>query len=114
MCGWGHICERRPERPEHSDRSEWSAHMSSDVAARASLALSLAFHIVFAALGIGLPLMFCIAEGIGLRKRDATWYVLARRWSRAAGILFVVGDRKSVVRECVYCSVAAVSFQRVE
>ena len=65
--------------------------MNSEVAARASLAVSLAFHIVFAALGIGLPLMFCIAEGIGLRKRDATWYVLARRWSRAAGILFVVG-----------------------
>ena len=56
-----------------------------------SLAVSLAFHIVFAALGIGLPLMFCIAEGIGLRKRDGAWYVLARRWSRAAGILFVVG-----------------------
>jgi cytochrome d ubiquinol oxidase subunit I len=65
--------------------------MTSDVAARASLAVSLAFHIVFAAVGIGLPLMFCIAEGIGLRKRDATWYALARRWSRAAGILFVVG-----------------------
>lgn len=65
--------------------------MSSEVAARASLAFSLAFHIVFAAVGIGLPLMFCIAEGIGLRKRDATWYALARRWSRAAGILFVVG-----------------------
>lgn len=65
--------------------------MSSDVAARASLGVSLAFHIVFAAVGIGLPLMFCIAEGIGLRKRDATWYTLARRWSRAAGILFVVG-----------------------
>lgn len=65
--------------------------MTSDVAARASLAISLAFHIVFAAVGIGLPLMFCIAEGIGLRRRDATWYALARRWSRAAGILFVVG-----------------------
>lgn len=65
--------------------------MSSDVAARASLAVSLAFHIVFAAVGIGLPVMFCIAEGIGLRARDATWYTLARRWSRAAGILFVVG-----------------------
>src|SRR5215470_561684 len=65
--------------------------MSSDVAARASLGVSLAFHIVFAAVGIGLPLMFCIAEGIGLRTRDATWYTLARRWSRAAGILFVVG-----------------------
>jgi cytochrome bd ubiquinol oxidase subunit I len=65
--------------------------MSSDIAARASLGMSLAFHIIFAALGIGLPLMFCIAEGIGLRTRDATWYALARRWSRAAGILFVVG-----------------------
>lgn len=65
--------------------------MSSDVAARVTLAVSLAFHIVFAALSIGLPLMFCIAEGIGLRTRDATWYTLARRWSRAAGILFVVG-----------------------
>jgi cytochrome bd ubiquinol oxidase subunit I len=65
--------------------------MSSDIAARASLAVSLAFHIWFAALSIGLPLMFCVAEGIGLRTRDATWYTLARRWSRAAGILFVVG-----------------------
>src|SRR6185437_4989068 len=72
-----------PARKEHA--------MSSDVAARASLAFSLAFHIVFAALGIGLPLMFCIAEGIGLRRRDATWYALARRWSKAAGILLVVG-----------------------
>jgi cytochrome d ubiquinol oxidase subunit I len=65
--------------------------MSSDVAARASLGVSLAFHILFAAVGIGLPLLFCIAEGIGLRTRDVTWYTLARRWSKAAGILFVVG-----------------------
>ncbi len=65
--------------------------MTSDVAARASLASSLAFHIVFAAVGIGLPVMFCIAEGIGLRRRDTVWYTLARRWSRAAGILFIVG-----------------------
>lgn len=65
--------------------------MSSEVAARASLGVSLAFHILFAAIGIGLPLMFCIAEGIGLRTRDVTWYTLARRWSKATGILFVVG-----------------------
>lgn len=65
--------------------------MSPEVASRASLAVSLAFHIIFAAVGIGLPLMFCIAEGIGLRTRDATWYTLARRWSKATGILFVVG-----------------------
>jgi cytochrome d ubiquinol oxidase subunit I len=65
--------------------------MDSAVAARASFGTSLAFHIIFASFGVGLPLLFCIAEGIGLRKRDATWYILARRWSRAAGILFVIG-----------------------
>src|SRR5260370_13677370 len=65
--------------------------MDSAVAARASFGTSLAFHIIFASFGVGLPLLFCIAEGIGLRRRDATWYILARRWSRAAGILFVIG-----------------------
>jgi cytochrome d ubiquinol oxidase subunit I len=65
--------------------------MSPEIAARASLAVSLAFHIVFASVSIGLPLLFCIAEGLGLRTRDVTRYVLARRWSRAAGLLFIVG-----------------------
>jgi hypothetical protein len=30
--------------------------------------MSLDFDIVFAALGIGLPLMFCIADALGLRR----------------------------------------------
>jgi cytochrome d ubiquinol oxidase subunit I len=65
--------------------------MDSLTAARASFAVSLAFHIIFAALGVGLPVLLCAAEGLGLWKRDATWYALARRWSKATGILFVVG-----------------------
>lgn len=65
--------------------------MDTLTAARAAFAVSLAFHIVFAALGVGLPILLCIAEGLGLRRRDATWYALARRWGKAAGILFVVG-----------------------
>ncbi len=65
--------------------------MDSLAAARASFAVSLAFHIVFAALGVGMPLLLCVAEGLGLFRRDAVWYALARRWSKAVGILFVIG-----------------------
>jgi cytochrome d ubiquinol oxidase subunit I len=52
---------------------------------------SLGFHIVFAVLGVGLPLLMCVAEGLALWRRDEAWMVLARRWSRAFGILFAVG-----------------------
>ena len=59
--------------------------------ARATMGTSLAFHIVFAALGVGLPLLLVIAEGLGLWRRDAVWTDLARRWSVAFGLLFAVG-----------------------
>jgi len=52
---------------------------------------SLGFHIVFAVLGVGVPLLMATAEGIGLWRRDPTWMMLARRWSSAFGILFAVG-----------------------
>jgi cytochrome d ubiquinol oxidase subunit I len=52
---------------------------------------SLGFHIVFAVLGVGLPLLMTTAEGIGLWRHDATWIALARRWSSAFGILFAIG-----------------------
>jgi cytochrome d ubiquinol oxidase subunit I len=52
---------------------------------------SLGFHIVFAVLGVGLPLLMLIAEGLWLRTKDPVWLTLARRWSKAFGILFAVG-----------------------
>ncbi len=52
---------------------------------------SLGFHIVFAVLGVGMPLLMAAAEGIGLWRRDQTWIALARRWSSAFGILFAIG-----------------------
>ena len=52
---------------------------------------SLGFHIVFAVLGVGLPLLLMTAEGLWLRTKDEIWLTLARRWSRAFGILFAVG-----------------------
>ncbi len=65
--------------------------MSNLLAARAAMGSTLAFHIIFAALGVGLPVLLCIAEGLGLRSGDTIWYALARRWSQAFSILFVVG-----------------------
>jgi len=65
--------------------------MSGVIAARAQTGTSLGFHIVFAVLGVGLPLFLFIAEGMGLRTGDKVWYTLARRWSKTFAILFVVG-----------------------
>src|ERR1700704_4188483 len=52
---------------------------------------SLGFHIVFAVLGVGMPLLMSVAEGLALWRSDEAWMVLARRWTRAFGILFAVG-----------------------
>jgi cytochrome bd ubiquinol oxidase subunit I len=60
-------------------------------AARIQMAVSLGFHIVFAALGVGMPLLLLIAEYRANRTHDATWMALARRWAKALAILFAVG-----------------------
>jgi cytochrome d ubiquinol oxidase subunit I len=65
--------------------------MSNLLAARAAMGATLAFHILFASLGVGVPVLLCVAEGLGLRSGDPIWYALARRWSQAFSILFVVG-----------------------
>jgi cytochrome d ubiquinol oxidase subunit I len=65
--------------------------MSDLLAARAQMGTSLAFHIVFAALGVGLPLLLCVAEGLALRHKDVNWMMLTRRWTKAFALLFAIG-----------------------
>jgi cytochrome d ubiquinol oxidase subunit I len=55
------------------------------------MAMSLAFHIIFAAIGIGLPLLMVIAEGLWLRTGQGVYLMLAKRWAKGAAILFAVG-----------------------
>ena len=55
------------------------------------MAMSLAFHIIFASLGIGMPVLMAIAEGRYLRTGQAVYLELSRRWSRGTAILFAVG-----------------------
>lgn len=59
--------------------------------ARAQMGFSLAWHIVLACLGVGLPLMTLIVEWRGWRTGDPALRLLARRWARAMGVLFAVG-----------------------
>jgi cytochrome bd-type quinol oxidase subunit 1 len=65
--------------------------MSDLLAARAQMAISLAFHIVFAVAGIGMPLMMVIAEGAYRRSGVSEYRDLAIRWSKGTAILFAVG-----------------------
>ncbi|MDX1546776.1 MAG: cytochrome ubiquinol oxidase subunit I, partial [Rhodothermales bacterium] len=65
--------------------------MSDLLFARAQMALSLAFHIVFAAVGIGMPLLMAIAEGRYLRTKEPVYLDLAKRWAKGTAILFAVG-----------------------
>ena len=65
--------------------------MDQVIAARAQMGTSLAFHIVFAALGVGLPLLVFVAEGLWLRTKRRAYYDLARTWAKGMAILFAVG-----------------------
>jgi cytochrome d ubiquinol oxidase subunit I len=65
--------------------------MDSLTAARLQMALSLAFHMIFAAVGIGLPLLLVIVEGSWLRTGKPHYRDLAHKWAKATGILFAVG-----------------------
>src|SRR5215207_5805585 len=65
--------------------------MSDLLAARSQMAMSLAFHIIFSVIGIGLPLLMVIAEWRWIRTGEALYLDLAKRWSKGAAILFAVG-----------------------
>ena len=65
--------------------------MSNLLAARSQMAVSLAFHIVFAEVGIAMPLMMVIAEWRWIRTREHVYLELAKRWAKGTAILFAIG-----------------------
>lgn len=65
--------------------------MDSLLAARLQMAISLGFHMVFAALAVGMPLLMLLAEGLYLRRRDPRYLELARTWSKVTAITFAIG-----------------------
>lgn len=65
--------------------------MDDLLAARSQMAMSLAFHIIFAAIGIAMPLLMIVAEWKWLRSKDEIYLTLAQRWAKGTAILFAVG-----------------------
>src|SRR6266581_4092628 len=65
--------------------------MSNLMAARIQMGNSLGFHIIFSVLSIGMPLLLCIAEGLALWHKDPVWMAIARRWSKAVALIFIIG-----------------------
>ena len=65
--------------------------MSDLLAARSQMAMSLAFHIVFAVVGIGMPVLMVIAERRWQKTDDPLYLELAQRWAKGTAILFAVG-----------------------
>jgi cytochrome d ubiquinol oxidase subunit I len=60
----------------------WSRILSSE---------TLAFHIIWATIGVGVPVLISLAEGWGLWKKDPHYVLLARRWTRGFVITVAVG-----------------------
>jgi len=65
--------------------------MDNLLAARSQMGMSLAFHIVFAVIGVSLPLMMTIAEWRWRSTGDPAYLLLAKRWAKGTAILFAVG-----------------------
>src|SRR5919112_1991563 len=65
--------------------------MSDLLAARSQMAVSLGFHIIFAVVGIGMPVLMVIAERRWQKTGDPVHLDLAKRWSKGTAILFAVG-----------------------
>ena len=65
--------------------------MNDLLAARSQMGMSLAFHIIFAVVGIGMPLLMVMAERRWLATGDPVYLELAKRWAKGTAILFAVG-----------------------
>ncbi|KRE99832.1 cytochrome D ubiquinol oxidase subunit I [Paenibacillus sp. Soil766] len=52
---------------------------------------TLAFHIIFATIGVGVPVMIMLAELAGIKRKDPYYSLLARRWARGFVITVAIG-----------------------
>jgi cytochrome d ubiquinol oxidase subunit I len=65
--------------------------MDNLIAARATMAFSLGFHIIFAAIGMTMPLFMSAAHYLFLKKKDPAYLELTKMWMKGVAIFFAVG-----------------------
>lgn len=54
-------------------------------------AVTLGFHVIFATIGVGIPLMIAIAEWMGIKREDPHYTLMAKRWARGYIVTVAVG-----------------------
>lgn len=65
--------------------------MDDFIAARSQMAVSMAFHIIFACVGMIMPFMMAISHFKYLKTGDETYKGLTKAWSKGVAILFATG-----------------------
>jgi cytochrome bd ubiquinol oxidase subunit I len=65
--------------------------MSALTAARVQMELSLGFHMIFAAIGMAMPVMMVLAERRWLRHGDRDALALAKVWAKLTAVTFAIG-----------------------
>lgn len=70
---------------------EYRMELDSVILSRMLTSTTLAFHIIFATIGVGVPIMISIAEFMGIKRNDSHYLLLARRWARGFTITVAVG-----------------------
>lgn len=65
--------------------------------ARTQMGLSLGFHIIFASIGIAMPLLMVMSEAIWLRTKDPEYLALTKAWAKGSAILIAIGAASGTV-----------------
>ncbi|MCX7569738.1 cytochrome ubiquinol oxidase subunit I [Tumebacillus sp. DT12] len=65
--------------------------MDQVVIARSLFGTTMGFHIIFATLGVGIPLMILFAEVMKLQTKDPDYTTMAMRWTKGFAVLLGVG-----------------------
>jgi len=65
--------------------------MEDLLAARLTMAFSLGFHIIFAAIGMTMPFLMMISHWKWLKTGDPVYKALTKAWSKGVAILFAIG-----------------------
>lgn len=60
-------------------------------ASRVLTLLTLSFHVIYATIGVGMPLLIMIAHWVGIRKNDMHYILMARRWAKGFVVTVAVG-----------------------
>ncbi|OKO89781.1 cytochrome ubiquinol oxidase subunit I [Geobacillus proteiniphilus] len=64
--------------------------MDDVIIARSLFGMTMAFHIIFATLGVGIPIMILLAELLYQKTKDHDYAVMAKRWTKGLAVLLGV------------------------